>query len=82
MQAPPTGLRAGLLPGTGPVLSLLRCFGKKKETPVKHIHAMSKVPEKADDFTTGQKLTLAAGIVDAVASFLGTKEVAGGNEET
>lgn len=53
-----------------------------KETPVKHIHAMSKLPEKADDFTTGQKLTLAAGIVDAIAGFLAVKEDPDGSEET
>lgn len=82
MQAPSIGLRATLLPGMGPVLSLPANVGDMKETPVKHLKAMSKLPDKADDFTTGQKLTLAAGIVDAVASFLGTKEDTGGNEET
>jgi len=49
---------------------------------VKHIHVMTKLPEIAGDFTTGQKLTLAAGIVDAIASFLATKETSGGNDET
>jgi hypothetical protein len=53
-----------------------------KETPVKHITVMSKLPQKADDFTTGQKLTLAAGIFDAVAGFLAVKENPEGNEET
>ena len=40
---------------------------------------MSKLPEKASDFTTGQKLTLAAGIIDAVASFFAAKEIASGS---
>ncbi len=42
---------------------------------MKHIHVMSKSPQKAGDFTTGQKLTLAAGIVDALASFFAAKEI-------
>lgn len=41
---------------------------------MKHIRIMSRLPQKADDFTTGQKLTLAAGIVDALASFFADKE--------
>jgi hypothetical protein len=41
---------------------------------VKHIQIMSKSPQKADDFTTGQKLTLAAGVVNALASFFADKE--------
>lgn len=49
---------------------------------MKHIQAMTKLPEKADDFTTGQKLTLAAGIVNAIAAFLEDKETGGGSEET
>lgn len=36
----------------------------------------------AGEFTTGQKLTLAAGIFDAFASFAATKETSGGNDET
>jgi len=35
---------------------------------------MSRSPQKADDFTTGQKLTLAAGIANALASFFADKE--------
>jgi hypothetical protein len=64
------------------VLSLPAIYGNMKEIPVKHIQAMSKLPEKADDFTTGQKLTLAAGIVNAIAVFLEDKESGGGNGET
>ena len=46
---------------------------------MKHIQIVSRVPEKADDFTTGQKLALAAGISDAIAAFFTTKE---GTDET
>ena len=49
---------------------------------MKHFTLMSKLPEKANEFTTGQKLTLAAGIVDAIAGFLAVKENPEGNEET
>ncbi len=49
---------------------------------MKHIYVMTRLPEIAGEFTLGQKLTLAAGIVDAVASFLATKETTGGNDET
>jgi len=35
---------------------------------------MSKLPERADDFSTGEKLALAAGITDAIAAFLESKE--------
>ncbi len=45
---------------------------------MKHICIMSRHPEKAGDFTTGQKLTLAAGIVDAMASFFAAKEITTG----
>ena len=48
---------------------------------MKHFNVMSKLPEKANEFTTGQKLTLAAGIVDAIAGFLAVKENPD-NEET
>lgn len=41
---------------------------------MKHIHTLSKLPQKAGDFTTGQKLTLAAGVVDALAGFFADKE--------
>lgn len=41
---------------------------------MKHLYVMSRSPEKASDFTTGQKLTLAAGVIDAVASFFDAKE--------
>lgn len=41
---------------------------------MKHLYVLTKLPEKADDFTTGQKLTLAAGILDAVAGFFAAKE--------
>lgn len=43
---------------------------------MKHIYSMSKLPQKAGDFTTGQKLTLAAGVVDALAGFFADKEAA------
>lgn len=49
---------------------------------MKHIHTLSKIPRQAGEFTTGQKLTLAAGIFDAIASFLDDKETTGGNGET
>ena len=64
----------------GRVLSLRANVGDMKETPVKHIQAISRLPEKADDFTTGQKLTLAAGIVNAIAVFLEGKETSGSDE--
>lgn len=75
-----SGDGSGLLPGTGGMLSLPIDVDIIKETLVKHIHAMTKRPEKADDFTTGQKLTLAAGIVDAIAGFLAVKENPQGDE--
>jgi len=40
---------------------------------LKHIQFMSRLPEKANEFTTGEKLALAAGIADAVAAFFETK---------
>lgn len=40
---------------------------------MKHIQAMSRLPEKADDFTTGEKLAVAAGIADALAAFFESK---------
>lgn len=46
---------------------------------MKHVHLMTRSPDKAGDFTTGQKLTLAAGITDALASFFAAKEAAGGS---
>ena len=47
---------------------------------MKHIQMLSRLPEKADDFTTGQKIALAAGISDALAGFFSTKE--GTDEDT
>lgn len=44
---------------------------------LKHIQTMSKRPEKANEFTTGQKLALAAGIAEAVAGFFQAKESPG-----
>lgn len=41
---------------------------------MKHLQIVSRQPMKAEDFTTGQKLTLAAGIADALASFFADKE--------
>lgn len=49
---------------------------------MKHVHTVSKIPRQAGEFTTGQKLTLAAGIFDAIAGFLDGKETTGGNDET
>ena len=49
---------------------------------MKHIQLLSRLPRRAGEFTTGQKLTLAAGIFDAIAAFFDDKEVAGGNDET
>lgn len=49
---------------------------------MKHLHVISRHPVRAAEFTLGQKLTLAAGIFDAVAGFLGEKEGSGGNGET
>lgn len=47
---------------------------------MKHVHTMTRLPEKAGDFTTGQKLTLAAGITDALAAFFKLKEAASSGE--
>ncbi|MBX3179898.1 MAG: hypothetical protein KF886_21310 [Candidatus Hydrogenedentes bacterium] len=44
---------------------------------LKHLQNLSRLPEKADGFTTGEKLALAAGIADAIAAFFETKEGAG-----
>ena len=49
---------------------------------MKHILTRSRIPQQAGEFTTGQKLTLAAGIFDAFASFVDGKELTGGNDET
>lgn len=49
---------------------------------MKHLHVISKPPGRAAEFTLGQKLTLAAGIFNAIAGFLGEKEGSGGNGET
>jgi hypothetical protein len=46
----------------------------RREGLLKHIQPMTKTPGKADDFTTGEKLALAAGIADAVAAFFEDKE--------
>ena len=53
-----------------------------RELPVKHVSSMTRLPEKATDFTTGQKLALAAGIFDAVANFTAAKEITNGSGET
>ena len=47
---------------------------------MKHLQMVSRQPVKAEDFTTGQKLTLAAGIIDALASFFAAKETGTGGE--
>ncbi|MBL7649716.1 MAG: hypothetical protein JNK74_26370 [Candidatus Hydrogenedentes bacterium] len=49
---------------------------------MKHIQSVSRIPGRAGEFTTGQKLTLAAGIFDAIAAFFDGKETTGGNDET
>lgn len=49
---------------------------------MKHVCRVTRLPEKATDFTPGQKLTLAAGIFDAVANFTGAKEITNGSGET
>ena len=43
---------------------------------MKHVNLLSKLPLRADDFTTGQKLTLAAGISEALSSFYAAKAAA------
>ncbi len=49
---------------------------------MRHLRILSRQPEKGEEFTTGQKLTLAAGIIDAVAGFFALKEDTGGSGET
>ena len=45
-----------------------------KDISLKHVNVMTRKPSQADDFTTGQKLSLAAGITSAVSSFYSAKE--------
>lgn len=47
---------------------------------MKHLILMSQTPQRAEDFTTGQKLTLIAGISDALSTFYLVKETP--DEET
>jgi len=35
---------------------------------------LSNTPEKAEDFTTSEKLTIAAGVADAVSQYFATKQ--------
>jgi hypothetical protein len=41
---------------------------------LKHMILLSRKPQQADDFTTGQKLALFSGISNALANFYTAKE--------
>jgi len=45
---------------------------------LKHLKLLTQKPPCADGFTTGQKLTLAAGIADALSRFYAAKEFQSG----
>ncbi|MCF6285639.1 MAG: hypothetical protein L3K26_10665 [Candidatus Hydrogenedentes bacterium] len=41
---------------------------------MKHLNLLARKPNRAEDFSTGQKLALAAGISEALSSFYAAKE--------